>query len=423
MKEMDELEPQQYQRQYWEDDVPLRDVRKSTLRRFVYIGAGLFLVFIFIGSIIKFPDEVQLPFVLKTDKAEDIYRFPYPLYVVDKYVAPGNKVPKGTPLMRITSPEIVILINNYNEAKQNFENYHGQQTMSVQKQKDIINTRIGQARSKVMELKRELAVLDSIWKSNRARLEFEKEDAEKRLEKNRNLYSGKYISNVELKDVESRSVRAYDDIITARQQYERDKGAMTAMRNEYELEIVSLGQQLGKTSIDSKYDSVKYYNQLVLATDQVKNTFGDFEIADGAIVVKANADGIVSFVFEGEKEVLQGAVLAKVQYGKVPVYSLAISPPSLVGKLAVNQQAFLKVATFPSYEWGTVAAHIQHISLTPDEKGNFNVRIDTDDLRKMKGMLQSGMNGTATIVLHERTFFEYFFRDLKKTWYKATNND
>ncbi len=60
-KQTKELEPQQYQQLYWEEDVPLQDVRKNALRKFVYIGAILCLVFVTIGFFVKFPDQIELP--------------------------------------------------------------------------------------------------------------------------------------------------------------------------------------------------------------------------------------------------------------------------------------------------------------------------------------------------------------------------
>ncbi len=423
MSEMDGLEPQQYQRQYWEEDVPLRDVRHSVWRRFIYVGAFLFVMFVLGGSLLKFPDEVQLPFVLKADKSEDIYRFPYPVYLMETYVAPGSVVKKGASMARITSPEIVALVNSYQEAQQNVANYSGQKTMSVQKQKEIIGVRITQTKGRIAQVQKDLQTLDSIWNSNRARLEFEKEDAGKKLEKNRSLYTGKYISAQELKEYEARSIHANDACITAKQQYEKDKASLISLQDQYSLDIISLNDEMGKASIDLKYDSVKYKDQLTLATNRIQNTFGDFEITEGGLIIKANEDGVVSFVFDGDKEIQSGSVLLKMQYSKTPLYSLTSASPALVGKLARNQDAFLKIATFPSYEWGAVRGHIDNISLTPDEKGNFNVKVVLDDMRKLKGRLQSGMNGNATIVLSERTFFEYFFRDIKRTWYRATMNE
>ena len=64
-------------------------------------------VFAILAIFIKFPDQVELPFVLKSDQSEEIYRFSYPVYILEDYQKQGSKVSKGQKLMRITSPEIV----------------------------------------------------------------------------------------------------------------------------------------------------------------------------------------------------------------------------------------------------------------------------------------------------------------------------
>src|SRR5437763_3659775 len=109
-KEVQELEPQQYRQLYWEEDVPLTDVRKSVLRKFVYIGCSLCLLFLTVGFFLTFPDQIELPFIIKNNQSEQIYRFPYPVYVAEKYIQPHDAVVKGQRLIRITSPEIVSLI-------------------------------------------------------------------------------------------------------------------------------------------------------------------------------------------------------------------------------------------------------------------------------------------------------------------------
>ena len=82
MKESHDLEPQQYQRMYWEEDVPLQDLRKKLLRYSWWLGLILFAVFIALSFLLKFPDQFELPFVFKRDQAEHIYRYPYPVYLL-----------------------------------------------------------------------------------------------------------------------------------------------------------------------------------------------------------------------------------------------------------------------------------------------------------------------------------------------------
>ncbi len=415
MPETDDLELQQYQRQYWEEDVPVADVRKSALRKFVYLGSGLFVLLMLAGALIKFPDEVSLPFVLKSDMPEDIYRFPYPVYLVQKYAASGSKVAPGTPLVKITSPEIVSMINACREAEQQLANYNKRNPGYLGNQKEMLRIRMAENNRHNTEAQQQLSIQSSTWQSNEERLKFELEDAEKRLAQNRKLYEGKYISAVELKEYETRRIRAADALVTARRAYEKERTATIASTSQYALENTSLNREIEQASIGSSSDSITLANRLMLAKEKIGNTFGAYEISEGNLILKAADNGLVSFLFEGDKEVPGSAIMLKVMHRATLLYSAAVSPPTLIGKMDKRQVAYLKVATFPSYEWGAVKGHIESVSLTPDEKGNFNVKIVLDDLRKLQGRLQPGMNGTLAVQLGERTFFQYFFRNLKKT--------
>jgi len=423
MSETDELEPQQYGRHYWEEDVPLADVRKNTLRRFVYLGCALFIVLCLAGAIIKFPDQVELPFVIKSGQPGETYRFPYAVYVTEKYITMGEHVKKGQPLIKITSPEIVALINNYREAEQNLNNYRLEKNMSVQKQQEILESKINTDQLKIAELKNELSSLESTWKSNEDRLKLESAIADKNYTNNKELYNAKYISKTELSDFEEKKVKTSDAWNTAKLGYEKDRINLTSLVDQYGIDIMSVQQELSKLSADTKFDSATINNQLEIAQNKISNTYGDFDLANGNLVLKASEDGIVTYIFDGDKEVQGSAILLKVNHNSSGLYSLVSCPPTLIGKIEKNQTAYLKVATFPSFEWGSVKGHIDNRSLTYDEKGNFDVRITLDDYRKLSNMLQPGMTGNVTIVLQEKTFFQYFFRKMKKTYNTATLNN
>ena len=114
------------------------------------------------------------------------------------------------------------------------------------------------------------------------------------------------------------------------------------------------------------------------------------------------------------------AILLKMAEEGSGLYAFAPGSSSVIGKLRKGQTAYLKVETFPAYEWGAAKGHIESLSLAPDEKGNFPVRVAIDEPRKLEHMLQAGMTGTVNIQLSERTFFQYFFRNLKKIGYEMS---
>ncbi len=419
-KQTEELEPQQYQQLYWEEDVPLKDVRKNALRKFVYIGAILCLLFLTIGLFVKFPDQIELPFVTRSNQSEEIYRFSTPIYVIEKYIKPNDSVTKGQRLVRITSPEIVALVNNYREAEQNFQNFSLQKVLSIEKQKMMIANRIKQNKNNIGEIKKELSILDNTWKSNRAEAESEKEATSDRYQIMKKLFDEKASSKFELSEYEAKKNKALDALETGKQNYQKRKLNFITLNNQYLLDNNTAIKELQKLESDVKYDSASIYNQYVFAKNRIENTFGNFELENGDLILKANENGIVSYIFDGEKEALNGSILLKVIHNNSALYALVKSPPSQIGKLKINKQVVLKVASFPFYEWGGMKGHIENLSLTPDETGKFSVKISIDDFGKLKTLMQIGMNGDATIILEEKTFYHYFFRNMKKVYYEAT---
>ena len=421
MSERDELEPQQYERQYWEEDVPLKDVRTSILRRFVYLGTALFLVFVAIGSFVTFPDELELPFVLKSNNPEETYRLPYPVYVTGNYVKSGDKVSPGQQLIKITSPEIATLINSYNEARQRLLSYREHKVSSNDAQKQIILSRSSQNKGLQVDIRHQVQVLDSTWNSNKARLENEFTEAQNKYQSSKTLYASKYISRQEFSEYELRKVAAEDALTTTLQRYHKERNSLLAQLERGATENTSLSEELTKTTSDNLYDSLLLASQFDLAEKRISGVFGNFEIANGGLVLKAGAEGTVSYIFSGDKEVQSSVILLRITNHRTSLYASIVCPPSLIGKIEKNQMVYLKVATFPSYEWGSVQGHVENYSLTPDENGNFYLQIAIDNTRKLNNILRPGMNGSGTIVLQEKTFFQYFSRKVRKVYYTLSS--
>lgn len=414
------MEPQQYQPLYWEEDVPLSDVRKSVLRRFVYIGCTLCLLFFTTGLFVTFPDQLELPFIIRNNQAEQIYRFPHPVYVTATYSKPHDTVVQGQRLIRITSPEIVALINTYREAEQNVRNFSNAKVRSVEKEKEIILNRIRQNKMTLSELRKELVVLNNTWESNRAAAEYEREAALKRFQIMKKLFDEKASSKFELLEYETKKNKAADALESAKQNYEKARFNLNTLYDKYLLENNSAAEELQRLRYNVNYDSASLYSQYILAKSKIENTFGDFEIEGGDLILKAQKAGVVSYVFDGDKEVGAGSILAKLIHNTSDLYAWVICPASKIGRLTINKHVRLKVASLPFYEWGTLSGHIENMSLTPDASGNFSVKVSIDNFGKLKPLMQIGMNGDANVILEERTFYYYFFHHIKKMYYTLT---
>jgi hypothetical protein len=80
----------------------------------------------------------------------------------------------------------------------------------------------------------------------------------------------------------------------------------------------------------------------------------------------------------------------------------------------------LKVSSFPYYEWGVAEGRVNSKSLSPDEKGEYNIQVTLEDQNRLEGQLFPGLDGSAVIVLEEKTLFQYFFRRLSRGYHAAT---
>jgi len=96
------------------------------------------------------------------------------------------------------------------------------------------------------------------------------------------------------------------------------------------------------------------------------------------------------------------------------LYGSASIPPEQIGFVKEGDPVILKVATFPHYEWGAVEGRIQTISLTPDGKGDYPVRVEITNDGKLRGRLRVGMNGDLSIPVEEKSFFGYVFEKARK---------
>lgn len=412
--EWDDLEPQQYERMYREDDVPLNDVRRSTLRKMVYVGAALFALILVAGFTIRFPDEVALPFVLRAESPERVYSFPYPVYIEESFARAGSGVQAGAPLVRITSPEIVSLISVERAASAALDNYRSTKPRSLADTRAIVEMQAEQNAHVLAGIRERQSTLDRTWKSNSGRLRFELAESERRLTQHRALFETKHISALELKTYETEQIRAADALTTATETYRRDAAALRRESARYAIQNRSLDREADRYGIEARNDSTALLNALSQARDAIQTSFGDYSIDAGSLLLRASSAGTVSFVFDGERELPQSSILLKLRPQESGLYATAVSPGALIGKLRQGQVVYLRVASFPAYEWGAIKGHVERLSLTPDEKGCFSVRVAVDDERRLKQRLQGGMDGRMAIQLHERSFFEYFFRSMRR---------
>ena len=203
-----QLDPQQYGDLYQEDDVPLADVRKNTLRKFVYIGVGVLLSFILLSVTVQFPNQLHFPFVLKNNQTEEIYRFSESIYVLESYVNSQQLVKNGSRLLKITSSEIVELVEDYQLAQTKLILFKETELAIMQKQVEILDLERQREQEQVENAGKEIGSLEQFWVNDSSSLAFEWKEKERLLEANRQLHREKVIADFELAQIKTDAVKA-----------------------------------------------------------------------------------------------------------------------------------------------------------------------------------------------------------------------
>jgi multidrug efflux pump subunit AcrA (membrane-fusion protein) len=416
----EDLRPVQYQDVYHADDHPLIDVSKSAARWTAYLLTAVMLLLIFLGSNVKLARYVTYKFVLEDSEEGQVYRFFDAVYLEQKYGSVGQEVLPGDPLLRIRSPQIVNLINSYETSKER------------QKLFESLGGSLYADKSAAALLEKERAAK-------------KREAAEKQAEKARTIYENALAEQKFLVEGAQRRSRAVQelfaegvgsrlDVDKAKEELLLAEHRVKAIKETYEKELLNLRSQMEVSDIDKAmsqhdYSSVgrEMRNQreqlkgdAELAYQKILQNYGDVNIENGSLVFKASTKGTISYVIDAGKDTPAGAVIMKITGAGGTLYASASIPPEQIGLVKQGAPVILRVATFPHYEWGAVEGRIQTLSLTPDEKGNYPVRVEITNAGKLKGRLLAGMNGEASIPVEEKSFFGYVFEKVRKGYHALT---
>lgn len=410
-----ELEVTQYENLYHVDDAPIVDVRQRILSRLGWFAVVLAIVGAGLAFVIRFPDMIAVPFVVKSEVAEEMYRFPSTIYVEKTFVKPGQTVAAGTPLLEVSAPDVAALVSDLSSANTAVSQYQKYRTVSADKEGQIIQLTIAQLQEDIRLKETQIEVQKAKWASELARLKFEQDDAQRIFKINQDLYRTGDISKNDLNNYEATLLRAQSAYQTGTQNFGHEERSIRQQIETKRLEMLSLEKQLAKKDTDFRGEGAQLRSTLDAVHKRIEGRFGKFEItANNHLILKAGRAGTVSFVFNGEKEATPGAIVLKMIYKEAPLYAYTQVNSSRIGQVKVGQTVVLKLDAYPVYEWGTVRGQVSQVSITPDEKGLFNVQVQLTDYQRLNNRVRIGMQGNCNIIFDERTLYEYTFRNFRK---------
>ena len=418
-----QLEPQQYERLYFEEDIPLKDISRGLGPRLLGIGAVMFIALVFVANWVKYPDQIELPFVLRGNDRELVYTFSFPVYIKEVYVQPGEQVVAGQPLLRLTSPEVASMIADLegrNARKETFETFT---ESSYQRQLEILDKQILQLQARASQLQTDMDLLDQQWASKSSLLDVILEEARDHFEAGKKLYPEGVISKYEFQEKEKTYAQARDEQSNGESFYKRERLSLQTNLEETMQSIAASRLEKSKLDYDKAARSGDLDSEAAAAGDLIKSIFGSCRIDNGSVILLSPEAHSVSFIFEGDAEINPGVTVLKLSQTNTADYAFIKCPPSAAGKLKEGMKVNLKVASFPYYEWGVAEGTMSKKSISPDENGEYNIQVKLDHLRRLEGMLFPGLDGTAVLILEEKTLFQYFFRDLAKAYHRVSGGD
>lgn len=410
-----DLTEKQYEDLYHVDDAPIADVRQRALSRLGWWAVLLVLAGIVTGSLVKFPDMIQIPLVIKSQVSEEIYRFPSSVYIEKVLVKSGQVVEAGTPLLEISAPDIALLVNQYTLAQARLSSFEHHKRLSSENEQTILQINIEKIKEDIRLKQVQQEVLEKKWTGEKVKLQYEVEEARRIYEANEKIYQTGDISKNELHGLKANLLRAEQAYTAAYQNYLSERSALHQGIVSGQLEVKGLDKQIAKAISDLSLEAEQLQSSLISTTKQIEGTFGDFEITDNHhLLLKTRKSGRVSFVFDGEKEAISGTILLKMIVKEAPLYAYVQVNSSQIGKVKKGQPVVMKLDAFPVYEWGSVEGKVDEVSLTPDEKGMFNIRVQITAYNKLQQLVRIGMQGNGHIIFEERSIFGYIFRKFRQ---------
>lgn len=393
-----------------EEDSPLNDTRLMVIRRLAAAGAVVFMIMFSVAAFVEIPIEELFEFTLKSNKKEQIYRFPSLVYVNDLYVHSGIKIKKNDPLAKIGSPQIAHLIAEYNQAKRKLDAFYAHDTILYHSQRRNLQLLLSENENLIKKINGEENQKKKVIVHDLKRSESTLKDADHRYQTGLSLYQSKTISDYELRELEQKKIQAQSALGMAQGNYTIELESFKHSLENFQIKERQLLEQLANIDLLEQKQTAELQNNLQNAYEKIQLNYGNHRIEEENLVLLAGSDGEVTYVLETEKEVHEQEILIRVLQNPSSMYAYAYVPPQRVSYINAEQKAILKVKTFPHYEWGVMEGKVKRVSVSPDANGMYPFEVEITDSKKIGNLLQIGMNGSLSVVVEEKTIFGIIFQ-------------
>lgn len=397
-----DLQPQQYADFYYEEELPLTDLRPGALRLLGYagsLGVGLLML---AAAVVPVPLPQSTGFVLRGTTPEEVYRFPHPVYVQRTYVRAGQRVRAGAPLLLISAPQVAELTTAFQRTRWQLEQFSGQDTLLFAARQHTLRLQLRRLVLTRHQVQRQLQLTERQQAQALPPLVLSSELARRRYVANQQL-EGTYLAPAAVRELEQEALRSRAQLAGRITAFEQELSELRLHLNQLALDQRLVVQQLGQARLERQQQAHQLRQAYALAEQRLRLAYGSFTVTDQGLLLRAPQAGQITYAFDADKEVPAGRLLVKLLARPSKLYALASVSPNRIGYLRAGQPVVLKVATFPHYDWGTVPGTVRTVSLTPDAQGNYPFTVALRPHRRLGALLQIGMTGSLSVIAEEQT--------------------
>ncbi len=410
----DELEPHQLEDMFLEDDVPLLPISKKVTNNLVRLGLGLVVLMLVAASTVQIPRQVNLDFEIRGGGTENIFQYPEPISIRQKWINSGDTIKTGDKMIMISSPTISSLANRLETARESYEIFQNEEQAL-----HLTNLQANQQQiwASMRELSQVRSTLEkySAIKDSAAKEMIKQDDLDdRRLERMKILHKNEAVSDLDLEDTERSVADQKSDRNSQMALYETTFNNLRVRETRLTREINDLTNEIETQNLQRAKDSADITTEMLNLHREIVNRYGEYLLSNGNVILLAPGDGVVLFVNESESELPSSAIAIRLLREKGSLFAYSNAPPEHIGKLEIGQEAVLKLSSFPYYEYGAVYGKIAEIGQAPEGSSLYPIVIDLVDLRQLDGRLVKGMQGDANVITDERTLVQQAFYKIVK---------
>jgi multidrug efflux pump subunit AcrA (membrane-fusion protein) len=401
-----------------EMEIPLRSLRTVGIRLIIYSSAVVITALIVATFFVKIPRTVTLPFVIKSDAKEKVLRFDDVVTVEELYVQSSQSVKRADKVLKITSPSIVSMINNVVTAETELAVFEKSDIPLYNNQRTTLQVEQKKFTAQIEEAKRDKELKLNSRQSEIKKNEVELNAAIKNLEEVRKLHKKKFASDVELREAELKKTKANDALVRSKDSYTKDIQALDAKIKQLSYDQTISSQSQAKTGLEANNKRAQLQAEVVSAKQRISNIFGLYSIEAGSLIILAEKDMNVTYTCEQNSRLQPGEPAVKMNESDSTSssgwYAIGAVTPQNVATIKKGFPVSLNISSFPAYHWGIVRGNVSSLSIAPDNSGAYPIRVQITETGEMGSLIQPGMTGEMSIILEEKTAFEFAFGSKKK---------